>query len=120
VFLLLANWRLLWYTIASQLFLVTHHHHSCKKLFVVANNLSSMLFKGVHHASNIGHQIFVLGNWEVAFAFKFHLSFNGPPTSKKEVLTSFALITCNVVSWNISCVVILVDVNEGLYKCCKS
>jgi hypothetical protein len=69
---------------------------------------------------NIGHQIFLFSNWEVTFAFKFHLSSKGPPTNKKEVFTSFALITCNVVSWNIWCVVILVGVNQGLYKCCKN
>jgi len=69
---------------------------------------------------NIGHQIFLLSNWEVMFAFKFHLSSKGPPTNKKEVFASFALITCNVLSWNIWCVGILVGVNQGLYKCCKS
>jgi hypothetical protein len=49
---------------------------------------------------NIGHQIFVLGSQKVAFAFafKFHLSSNRPPTNKREVLISFALIACNVVS----------------------
>jgi hypothetical protein len=47
---------------------------------------------------NVGHQILVLDNREVTFTFKFHLSSNGPPIGKREVLTSFALITCNVVS----------------------
>jgi hypothetical protein len=69
---------------------------------------------------NIGHQIFVFGNREVAFTFKFHLSSNRPPIGKREVLTSFAFITCNVVSWNIWCVAIMVGVNQGLYNCCKS
>jgi len=47
---------------------------------------------------NTRHQIFVLDNREVAFAIKFYLSCNIPPTSKREVLTSFALIAYNVIS----------------------
>ncbi len=35
---------------------------------------------------NIGHQIFVFSNREVAFAFKFHLSSNRPPTGKGKYL----------------------------------
>jgi hypothetical protein len=47
---------------------------------------------------NTKDQIFVFNNRKTMFAFKFHLSYKGPPIDKNEVFTSFALIACNVVS----------------------
>jgi len=69
---------------------------------------------------NTRHQIFMFDSQKTTFTFKFHLSCNGPPSGKREVFISFALIACNVVSWNIPCVLILIGVNQGLYNCCKS
>jgi hypothetical protein len=107
VFLLLTNRRPSSYTIANQLFLVTHHCHSYR---VIESHCLRVCTRHLV-CFNIGHQIFVFNNREVAFTFKFHLSSNKPPTGKREVLTSFALIACNVISWNIWCAAILVGVN---------
>jgi hypothetical protein len=69
---------------------------------------------------NIEHQTFMFDSRETTFTFKLNLSSNRPPSGKREVFTSFALIACNVVSWNIWCVVIIIGVNQGLYNYCKS
>jgi hypothetical protein len=69
---------------------------------------------------NTRHQIFMFNSRKTMFTFKFHLSSNIPPSGKREVFASFALITCNVVSWNIWCVVIFISVNQRLYNCYRN
>jgi hypothetical protein len=58
----------LWYTIASWLSFVMHHHHSCKNPFVVANISSSMLLEGMHYTSSVLHHwASYLCAWESMF-----------------------------------------------------
>jgi hypothetical protein len=58
-----------------------------------------MLFEGMHHALNV-FQLWAsnLCVWELRSDIHIPIPINGPPIGKKEVLISFALIACNVVS----------------------